>query len=133
MATRVLVDRGSWGEAETMCPPTGVDGCAPWAELAASTAGRLHDGRADASGGGPTLTASPGGAAVAPRVHPALETARARSPGALQCLRCQLLGRRRLTCARRELCLEIPHVYPLGPILLLGWLATAAAFVISVW
>ncbi|WP_242333271.1 MULTISPECIES: hypothetical protein [unclassified Anaeromyxobacter] len=127
MATRVLVDRGSWGEADGMCPPTGVDGCTPWVELVASTAGPTVDGA------GVAPTGVLGGAGTFARTRPALGTARERSPGALQCLRCQLLGRRQLTCARRDLCLEIPHVYPLGPILLLGWLATAAAFVVSVW
>jgi hypothetical protein len=55
------------------------------------------------------------------------------APSRARCLRCQLLGRRRLTCAKAELCLELPHVFPLGPVLLLGWLATAAAFVAAVW
>lgn len=72
-------------------------------------------------------------AQAACQARPPLGSTGTREPDALQCLRCQLLGRRRLTCSRRELCLEVPHFYPLGPILLLAWLATAAAFVVSIW
>jgi hypothetical protein len=77
------------------------------------------------------------GAFTAEREHVPPETlpytsTRAPAPDALQCLRCQLLGRRRLLCSRGDICRELPHVYPLGPILLAGWLVTAVAFVIAV-
>jgi hypothetical protein len=54
-------------------------------------------------------------------------------PTALACLRCQLIGRRRLLCARADACKELPHVFPLGPVLLGAWLLTALAFVASIW
>jgi hypothetical protein len=66
-------------------------------------------------------------------LRPAISTARAQAPDALQCLRCQLLGRRRLTCSRAELCREAPRFHPVGAILLAAWLATAAAFVAAAW
>jgi hypothetical protein len=54
-------------------------------------------------------------------------------PTTLACLRCQLIGRRRLLCARADACKELPHVFPLGPVLLGAWLLTALAFVASIW
>ncbi len=62
---------------------------------------------------------------------PCTRSARAPAPGALQCLRCQLLGRRRLLCGRADLCRELPHGDLLGPLLLAGWLITAAAFFVA--
>jgi hypothetical protein len=54
------------------------------------------------------------------------------APSALACLRCQLLGRRKLLCSRADACKEIPHVFALGPILLAGWIATILAFVLAI-
>ncbi len=60
---------------------------------------------------------------------PYTRSARAPAPSsALQCLRCQLLGRRRLLCSRADLCRELPRDHLLGPLLLAGWLVTAVAF-----
>jgi hypothetical protein len=53
-------------------------------------------------------------------------------PTAMSCLRCQLLGRRKLLCSRKDACSELPVVFPLGPALLAGWVATVIAFVVSV-
>ncbi len=71
-------------------------------------------------------------------VHPpeserALRAARASMPTQLTCLRCQLIGRRRLLCARANDCKDLPHVFLLGPVLLGGWIATVIAFVASIW
>ncbi len=52
-------------------------------------------------------------------------------PTTLSCLRCQVLGRRRLLCSRADACREAPLFLPLGPLLLLGWLVTAVAFVLA--
>lgn len=54
------------------------------------------------------------------------------APTALSCLRCQLLGRRRLLCSKVDACRELPHRYALGPILMVAWLVTVIAFVIAV-
>lgn len=62
---------------------------------------------------------------------PYTRSARVPAPGALQCLRCQLLGRRRLLCSRADLCRELPHDHLLGPLLLAGWLVTAVAFFVA--
>ena len=64
---------------------------------------------------------------------PAAASARASPPTPLSCLRCQLLGRRRLTCTAADECARLPLVLPLGPALLAAWLATAVAFVVSFW
>jgi len=53
------------------------------------------------------------------------------APNALACLRCQLLGRRKMLCSRADACKEIPHVFALGPVLLAGWIATILAFVLA--
>ncbi len=53
-------------------------------------------------------------------------------PDALECLRCQLLGRPGLACTRPDLCREGPRFHPLGAVLLAAWLAMAAAFVAAV-
>ncbi|HET6412045.1 MAG TPA: hypothetical protein VFG53_08290 [Anaeromyxobacter sp.] len=53
-------------------------------------------------------------------------------PTALDCLRCHLIGRRKLACARVDQCKEIPHVSALGPALLAGWLAMLVAFIIAI-
>jgi len=53
-------------------------------------------------------------------------------PTALSCLRCQLLGRRKLLCSSAEVCEEVPHVFALGPVLVLAWAATLAAFLFAV-
>jgi len=63
---------------------------------------------------------------------PSTQPARAPGPDALQCLRCQLLGRPRLTCSRADVCREIPRFHQLGPALLAAWLVIAVAFVIAV-
>lgn len=69
---------------------------------------------------------------VAETTLPHTRSARApASPGTLQCLRCQLLGRRRLLCSRADLCRELPRDHLLGPLLLAGWLVTAAAFFVA--
>jgi hypothetical protein len=54
-------------------------------------------------------------------------------PTPLACLRCQLVGRRSLTCTRADACKELPHSFALGPLLLASWLATVIAFAIAVW
>ncbi len=71
-------------------------------------------------------------AAVIP--HPAAPARRAAStPTALSCLRCQLLGRRSLTCAAADRCARLPPALPVGPVLLGVCLAAAAAFLYSIW
>jgi hypothetical protein len=42
-----------------------------------------------------------------------------------------MLGRRKLLCSRKDTCAELPVVFPLGPALLAGWLATVVAFVLT--
>jgi hypothetical protein len=54
------------------------------------------------------------------------------APTAIACLRCQLIGKRRLTCSKAHVCAELPQSFALGPILLAAWAATAVAFVIAV-
>ncbi len=56
----------------------------------------------------------------------------ARDPTALMCLQCQLIGRRRLMCSRRDECRSIPHMFILGPVLLVGWIATVVTFILAV-
>ena len=75
------------------------------------------------------VTAEP--AQASDEKHPLVQSVGAPTRDTLQCLRCQLLGRRRLTCSRAEVCRAIPHFYPIGPVLLAAWLATAVAFVIA--
>jgi hypothetical protein len=53
-------------------------------------------------------------------------------PTTRSCLQCQLLGRRKLLCSRKDACADLPVVFPLGPMLLAGWLATVVAFVMVV-
>lgn len=50
-------------------------------------------------------------------------------PTTISCLHCQLLGRRRLLCAKKDACKELPMVLPLGPLMLAGWVGTVVAFV----
>lgn len=64
--------------------------------------------------------------------RPSHRSERAPGPSALQCLRCQVLGRPRLTCTRAAACGEIPRRYPLGLVLLAAWLAIAVGFVVAV-
>ncbi len=64
---------------------------------------------------------------------PPAASRRRAEPTALSCLRCQLLGRRRLTCTAADQCARLPFVLPVGPILLAAWLATALAFVVAFW
>ncbi len=52
-------------------------------------------------------------------------------PTVAACLRCQLVGRRRLLCSRADTCRDVPRFLPLGPLLLLGWLVTVVAFVLA--
>ena len=54
------------------------------------------------------------------------------APTALSCLRCQVLGRRKLLCSRVEECKAVPHVFALGPVLLLGWVAMGVAFFFAI-
>ncbi len=63
----------------------------------------------------------------------ALPIAEARPPTAMTCLQCQLLGHRKLTCSKAELCAELPQSFAIGPLLLAAWLATAIAFVVAVY
>ncbi len=63
-------------------------------------------------------------------------TARARAalqPTALSCVQCQLLGRRKLTCSRADVCASLPLVLPIAPLLLVAWAATIALFVYTCW
>jgi hypothetical protein len=55
-----------------------------------------------------------------------------KEPTALECLRCQLLGRRRLLCAQVDRCKGIPHVSALGPVLLVSWLAMLVGFILAI-
>jgi hypothetical protein len=54
------------------------------------------------------------------------------APRTVDCLRCQLYGRRRLFCSEADACSSLPIVFPLGPILLAGWAVTAIAFYFAV-
>ncbi len=54
-------------------------------------------------------------------------------PTALSCVQCQLLGRRKMTCSRADVCASLPLVLPIAPVLLLAWAATAAVFVYTCW
>lgn len=63
----------------------------------------------------------------------ALPIAGAPPPTAIMCLKCQLLGRPRLTCSKADVCAELPRTFAVGPILLAAWLATAIAFVVAVY
>jgi hypothetical protein len=54
------------------------------------------------------------------------------SPTAARCLQCQLMGRRKALCSRRDACEALPLVFPLAPLLLAGWLALAIAFLVYV-
>jgi len=54
------------------------------------------------------------------------------APTALSCLQCQVLGRRNLLCSRVQECKAVPHVFALGPVLLLGWIATMVAFFFAI-
>jgi hypothetical protein len=54
------------------------------------------------------------------------------APTGLDCLRCQLLGRRRLLCSRADACKEIPHAGALGVVILVGLLAGFAGFIASI-
>jgi hypothetical protein len=55
------------------------------------------------------------------------------APTPLACLRCQLLGRRKLTCSMVDACKDLPHVYAMGPALMVGWLATTVLFLVMFW
>ena len=66
------------------------------------------------------------------RALPASPASR-QEPTPLSCLRCQLLGRRKLLCAKEDACRETRHVSAFGPVLLAGWLATLVAFFVAVW
>jgi hypothetical protein len=54
------------------------------------------------------------------------------APTGLDCLRCQLLGRRRLLCSRADTCKEIPHAGALGAVILVGLLAGLVGFIVSI-
>jgi hypothetical protein len=54
------------------------------------------------------------------------------TPTTIACLRCQLVGKRQLTCSKADACAELPQSFILGPLLLAGWLVTAIAFVVAV-
>ena len=68
---------------------------------------------------------------VVPRAHAPPQPLLA--PTSLRCLRCQLLHRGNLLCAKKDTCRSLPRVQALGPILLAGWLATALAFIVTAW
>lgn len=53
-------------------------------------------------------------------------------PTAAGCLRCQLAGRRRLGCLQADACARLPLFFPLAPLLLAGWVATALAFLLTI-
>jgi hypothetical protein len=53
-------------------------------------------------------------------------------PSVLDCLKCQLLGRRRVTCSRLDACRELLHVFALGFVLLAGWIAILVAFILAI-
>ncbi len=63
---------------------------------------------------------------------PVAPTMGLKEPTALDCLQCHLLGHRRLLCSRVDQCKESRHVNALGPVLLLGWLVVAGAFVVTI-
>lgn len=54
-----------------------------------------------------------------------------RPPVALDCLRCQLAGRRRTTCALSATCARLPLFFPLAPLLLVGWVGSVLAFLLT--
>jgi hypothetical protein len=37
-----------------------------------------------------------------------------------------------MLCSRAEVCRELPHVFFLGPVLLMGWLLTCVAFLLAI-
>ena len=49
------------------------------------------------------------------------------APSALSCLRCQLLGHRKLLCSKVDVCKEIPHVRALAPLAFFGLFAALLA------
>lgn len=53
-------------------------------------------------------------------------------PSRFACLQCQLIGHRKLMCARSDECQRLPHVFVLGPLLLAGWAATLVVFFLAV-
>lgn len=53
-------------------------------------------------------------------------------PTRMSCLNCQLLGRRKLLCSKKDVCKDLPIAFPLAPLMLVGWLGTVVAFVFSV-
>ena len=55
-----------------------------------------------------------------------------RKPTSRACLKCQLIGRHGLLCTRSGDCKRNPSVSALGPVLLLGWLATELALLVGV-
>jgi hypothetical protein len=71
-------------------------------------------------------------AAATPAPLPIAHGRALRPPTALNCLRCQLIGRRKLLCAREDECKAVPHVFALGPFLLLGWLGLGLAFAYAI-
>jgi hypothetical protein len=54
-------------------------------------------------------------------------------PTPLACLRCQLVGRRRLLCSKADACKELPLVFAVGPLLLGGWFAFAIVCLLTMW
>jgi hypothetical protein len=52
-------------------------------------------------------------------------------PTMMSCLNCQLLGRRKLLCSKKDVCKELPIAFRLGPLMLVGRLGTVVAFVFS--
>ena len=70
--------------------------------------------------------------AVAPSPLPLVDGRPPVPPTALSCLRCQVLGHRKLMCSGAEACRSVPYFFALGPLLLIGWAATAAAFFFAV-
>jgi hypothetical protein len=52
-------------------------------------------------------------------------------PTLMSCLNCQLLGRRKLLCSKKDVCKKLPIVISLGPLMMAAWLGTVVAFVLS--
>jgi hypothetical protein len=63
---------------------------------------------------------------------PAPAVAAARMPTTIDCLQCQLLGKRRLTCAKADACASLPQSFAVGPALLAAWAITTIAFLLAV-
>lgn len=54
------------------------------------------------------------------------------NPTSLACLHCQLIGKRRLMCAKADVCADLPISFAMGPLLLAAWFITTVAFILAV-